>query len=85
MATTQVSQKNKLFAPGSIALKAGETLTVVNDDTRPHNVRIFDKRLKFDSGLQEPGDKARISLPDAGTFEAFCGIHPNMRLVSEVR
>lgn len=85
IATSQVSQKNKLFSPLSIAIAKGETLTVVNDDTRPHNVRIFDKRLKFDSGLQEPGERARISLPDSGSFEAFCGIHPNMRLVIEVR
>ena len=85
VAATTVSQKNKEFQPGSIILRQGEKLTVVNDDTRPHNVRIYDPRLKFDSGLQEPGDKAVVSMTEPGMFEAFCGIHPSMRLTIEVK
>ena len=42
--TTVVSQANKLFAPAHVRLGAGQTLTVLNDDTRTHNVRIYDPR-----------------------------------------
>jgi cytochrome c peroxidase len=79
-----VSQLNKTFTPGHVRLKAGETLTVLNDDIRTHNVRIFHARLDFNSGAQEPRESVTIPFPEAGTFEAFCGIHPSMRLTVEV-
>ncbi len=49
---------------------------MLNDDTRTHNVRIFDPRFDFNSGAQEPREAVSIGFPVAGTFEAFCGIHP---------
>ena len=80
-----VSQKDKAFKPAAVAVDAGKSLRVFNDDVRPHNVRIFDPRFSFNSGLQEPGDTATITLPSTGIYEAFCGIHPSMRLRIEVR
>ena len=82
--TTTISQANKMFAPAYVRLKAGQNLTVLNDDTRPHNVRIYDPRMDFNSGAQEPKESITIPFPTAGTFEAFCGIHPSMRLRVEV-
>ena len=82
--TTVVSQANKLFSPARIRLGVGQTLTVLNDDTRTHNVRIFDPRLDFNSGAQEPKESVTIRFPVPGTFEAFCGIHPSMRLSIDV-
>jgi cytochrome c peroxidase len=80
-----VSQLGKLFTPVRVRLKAGQRLTVVNDDTRTHNVRIFHPKLDFNSGAQEPKESINISFPEAGTYEAFCGIHPSMRLTVEVK
>jgi cytochrome c peroxidase len=82
--TTVISQLDKQFRPGHVRIKAGQTLTVLNDDTRTHNVRIFDPRLDFNSGAQEPHQSVTIAFPAPGTFQAFCGIHPSMRLVVEV-
>jgi cytochrome c peroxidase len=82
---TVVSQANKLFAPAHVRLRAGQTLTVLNDDTRTHNVRIFDPRFDFNSGAQEPNESVSVRFPVAGTFEAFCGIHPSMRLTVDVQ
>jgi cytochrome c peroxidase len=81
---TLVSQANKLFSPQHVRLKAGQTLTVLNDDTRTHNVRIYDPKFDFNSGAQEPHESVAIRFPARGTFEAFCGIHPSMRLTVEV-
>jgi cytochrome c peroxidase len=81
---TVVSQLNKTFTPGRVRLEAGRSLTVLNDDTRTHNVRIFNPKLDYNSGAQEPHESVTIRFPDAGTFEAFCGIHPSMRLTVEV-
>ena len=83
--TSEVVQRGKAFSPTNVRIKPGETLHIINDDTRPHNVRIFDPRLTFDSGLQEPGETARITFPEGGTFEAFCAIHPSMKLKVEVK
>jgi cytochrome c peroxidase len=80
-----VSQADKLFHPPRIRLGVGETLTILNDDTRTHNVRIYDPRLDFNSGAQEPREAITITFPERGTFEAFCGIHPTMRLTVEVK
>ena len=70
-----VSQVNKTFMPGRVRLKAGQSLTVLNDDTRTHNVRIFNPGLDFNSGAQEPRETVTIPFPEAGTYEAFCR-HP---------
>ena len=80
-----VSQLNKTFTPARVRLKAGRSLTVLNDDTRTHNVRIFHPKLDFNSGAQEPKESVTIPFPEAGTFEAFCGIHPSMRLTVDVQ
>jgi cytochrome c peroxidase len=81
---TVVSQANKLFAPAHVRIRSGQALTVLNDDTRTHNVRIFHPRLDFNSGAQEPHESVTITFPGAGTYEAFCGVHPSMRLTIEV-
>jgi cytochrome c peroxidase len=82
--TRVVSQKDKKFAPTHVRLGAGQTLTVLNDDARTHNVRIFDPRFDFNSGAQEPKETVTIRFPVKGTFEAFCGIHPSMHMTIEV-
>ena len=79
-----VSQDDKAFHPTHVALPRGGRLWIVNNDTRTHNVRIFDPALDFDSGAQEPGETVEIAFPAAGSFLVFCGIHPKMELYVEV-
>jgi cytochrome c peroxidase len=79
-----VSQDDKTFHPTHIALRRGDRLWIVNNDTRTHNVRIFDPALDFDSGAQEPGETVEIDFPKAGSFLVFCGIHPKMELYVDV-
>jgi cytochrome c peroxidase len=81
---TTVSQDDKNFHPAHIALVRGARLWIVNNDSRTHNVRIFDPALDFDSGAQEPGETVEISFPEAGSFLVFCGIHPKMELYVDV-
>jgi cytochrome c peroxidase len=79
-----VSQDEKAFHPTHIALARGQRLWIVNNDSRTHNVRIFDPALDFDSGAQEPGETVEIGFPTAGSFLVFCGIHPKMELYVDV-
>jgi cytochrome c peroxidase len=79
-----VSQDDRAFHPTHIALSRGARLWIVNNDTRTHNVRVFDPALDFDSGAQEPGETVELAFPAAGSFLVFCGIHPKMELYVDV-
>jgi len=81
---TTISQHEKQFSPTHVAIKRGSHLWVLNNDTRTHNVRIFDPKLEFDSGAQEPGETVEIAFPTTGSFLVFCGIHPKMELHVDV-
>ena len=81
---TKINQRDKKFQPALVSIKAGESLAIVNDDSQAHNVFVTDPRMSFDSGWQDPGTQTVMPFPEAGDFEAFCGIHPNMRLRIEV-
>lgn len=78
--TSKISQKDKQFAPASVRIAKGEALTIVNDDSRTHSVRIDDSRLKFASNAQEPGDSVVLTFPEAGVYGVICSIHPKMKL-----
>lgn len=82
--TRVVAQREKQFLPGAIRVAKGETIIVRNNDSRTHNVRVFDPKLEFDSGAQEPGETVRITFARPGRYRVFCGIHPTMKLAVEV-
>lgn len=80
-----VSQDNKMFHPTHIALPPGGRLWIVNNDTRTHNIRVFDPAFDFDSGAQEPGETVEMMFPATGRFLVFCGIHPKMELFVDIK
>jgi cytochrome c peroxidase len=80
VAATEVRQRDRQFQPRAVALKKGQALTVVNDDTRTHNIRIDDPRMPAVSEAQEPGDRVVLGFPEDGQYHVTCGIHPEMRL-----
>lgn len=77
---TTIGQGDRAFTPAAVRLRRGEAMTVLNDDTRTHNVRIASPSMDFNSGAQEPGESVTLRFDHVGTFEAHCGIHPTMRL-----
>jgi cytochrome c peroxidase len=81
---TSISQHDKMFTPTRVRVKRGERLWLLNNDTRTHNVRVFDEKLDFDSGAQEPGETVEIAFPQTGSYLVFCGIHPKMELTVDV-
>lgn len=81
---TTVSQHDKTFTPDRIRITRGEKLWILNNDTRTHNVRVFNRKLDFDSGAQEPGETVEIVFPQTGSYLVFCGIHPKMEINVEV-
>jgi cytochrome c peroxidase len=81
---TTISQHDKLFTPTHVRIRRGEKLWILNNDSRTHNVRVFDPKLDFDSGAQEPGETVEIAFPKSGSYLVFCGIHPKMELAVDV-
>lgn len=82
--TRTISQSNMQFHPAHIAIQAGQTIHILNDDERTHNIRIHDPKLEYNSGAQEPGETIEIDFEESGRYYAFCGIHPKMRLIVDV-
>ena len=81
----QVSQRERAFQPGSLDIRRGETVEIVNDDgDLLHHAYVESGAFNFDSGDQEPGAKVDITFPLPGTFNVLCGIHPRMRLLVRV-
>jgi cytochrome c peroxidase len=81
---TSISQHDKSFTPTHVRIRLGEKLWMLNNDTRTHNIRVFDDKLDFDSGAQEPGETVEMTFPQTGSYLVFCGIHPKMELHVDV-
>jgi len=80
-----VTQKDRAFSVKEITLHVGDTLVMHNDDTRAHNIQITNPKLAFNSGLQEPGEDARVRFTQPDRYLVFCGIHPKMKLWVDVK
>src|SRR6476646_10257165 len=75
----KVDIKNLAFAPATINVKAGSTITWTNDDTPPHNV-TYSSGPKFTSSATiNPGGTFSIKVTQAGTIHYVCTIHPFMK------
>ncbi|MGO8828423.1 MAG: cupredoxin family copper-binding protein [Steroidobacteraceae bacterium] len=68
--------KDFMFAPMSLTVKAGTTVTWVNMDDEPHNV-ISDAGL-FRSGGFDTNDSFSYKFDKPGTYHVTCSIHPRM-------
>lgn len=79
-----IRQKGRMFSVDSIAIKAGESLTFLNDDNVPHNIASISKGNEFDLGTQRPGTSTDVAFTEAGDVQVFCAIHPRMKLTVKV-
>jgi plastocyanin len=80
------SLKETAFSPNPVKVKAGTTVTWKNVDTAVHTI-VSGKDLKdaqkgkmFDSSKKPLGPNKEFSFKfdKKGTFDYFCGLHPNM-------
>jgi plastocyanin len=75
-AATEVKIDNFTFVPQRLTVKAGTTVTWVNEDDIPHAVAATGK--EFRSKVLDTDDKFSFTFTSAGTFEYFCSLHPHM-------
>jgi plastocyanin len=73
---------NFAFAPETLEVEAGTTVTWTNNDAAPHTVTSDDGA--FDSGTIDPGGSFEFTFDEAGSFAYHCDIHPRMTATIEV-
>jgi plastocyanin len=69
------------FAPGTITIDVGGSVTWTNLDKDPHTATGAD----FDTGIMQPGDLATVTFDEPGRYPYSCQLHPVMTGTVEVR
>ena len=75
-ADTEVKIDQHAFIPQRVAVKAGTTVTWINDDDVPHKVALSTKLFK--SKALDMGDKFSFTFTTPGAYQCFCSVHPYM-------
>lgn len=70
------NSKSNSYSPNPVEIKAGETITWVNDDSAVHTATSNDGT--FDSDVLRRGQTFSFTFDKAGEYPYFCAIHPNM-------
>jgi plastocyanin len=84
IAAANVSVQDNTFKPGTIQVKAGDTITWTNHGAVAHTVTATDG-ASFDSGTLEPGKTFSFAPDKAGTIHYVCTFHAGMQGTIEVR
>ena len=74
-AARTITIANLEFAPETLEVKVGDTITVDNKDEAEHSVTAIDR--SFDTGAFGKGTKT-FTVTRAGRFEYACEVHPFM-------
>lgn len=76
-AAAKVDIANFAFAPKTITVKAGGTITWTNSDSAEHTATADDHKT-FDTGTLNQGDTKTVTLKTPGTYTYVCSFHPFM-------
>ena len=76
--TPAVHQKDAAFAPGFLAIAAGQSVAMLNDDAIYHNVFSYSKPNDFDLGLYAAGLSRQVTFAYPGAVKLYCSIHESM-------
>ena len=77
--TTEMAQKNILFAPDLLAVRVGGAVEFPNLDDTYHNVFSYSKAKRFDLGRYRKNEKpGSIVFDRPGVVSVHCEIHDRM-------
>lgn len=76
--THTVTIANFTFTPANLQIKAGDTVTWVNQDDAQHSAWESANNA-FDTGLLSKGQSGSLTFGSAGSFNYRCRPHGNMR------
>jgi hypothetical protein len=76
-------QKNCVFLPHALVVRAGQPVKILNDDGALHNTHTYPKRnTPFNQGVQ-PNDRTGVDLvytrPETQPLMVGCDVHPWMK------
>ncbi|MGX1675336.1 plastocyanin/azurin family copper-binding protein [Streptomyces sp. NPDC055400] len=74
----QIVMSGYAFGPRSLTITAGDTVTWVNRDTAPHNVRTTSGPASFHSPMLNKGGTWSYTFTTVGTYSYVCTVHPGM-------
>jgi plastocyanin len=74
---------NDSFAPASLTVAAGQSVTFTNADDDAHTVTATDG--SFDSKGLDSGGSWRHAFATPGTYRYFCQLHPFMKGIIVVK
>ncbi|MGR4880406.1 cupredoxin domain-containing protein [Streptomyces sp. LARHCF249] len=76
---TEVHIRGFNFVPAEVKVRAGATVTVVNDDSAPHTLTATEGDA-FDTGTIEGGESGTFTAPSKpGSYPFLCSLHPQMK------
>ncbi len=75
-ADTEVNIENFTFAPKELTVKAGTVIVFRNRDDIPHTVN--GTNAEFHSKALDTDESFSFAFANPGTYEYFCGLHPQM-------
>jgi len=73
----QVEIRDFSFAPASIEVSPGDTITWTNHDIAPHTATAKDK--SWDTGIIRKGESKSHLVTSDMTGAYYCRFHPNMK------
>jgi plastocyanin/multisubunit Na+/H+ antiporter MnhC subunit len=74
----QVIMSGYAFGPRSLTITAGDTVTWVNQDTAPHDVKTTSGPESIHSPLLNKGGTWSHTFTAAGSYGYLCTVHPGM-------
>lgn len=81
----EVAQKDKKFSQATLNVKVGDSVVFKNEDPFAHNVFSLSDPKTFDLGSYPKGQSKTVVFDKPGTVEVECAIHPDMKIVVEVK
>jgi len=79
---SEVNIASFAFMPAKVSATAGKPLTFVNTDDTPHQITVAGGPR---SEVFLRGQRASITIDNAGEYNYICGLHPSMKGVIEVK
>ena len=77
-ASAEVKIDNFSFAPTTLTVGVGTTVTWTNRDDIPHTVVSTEEPKAFKSKVLDTDEKFSYTFTKAGTYPYFCSVHPKM-------
>ncbi|MDQ0601242.1 plastocyanin [Streptomyces canus] len=77
-ASYRVAMQGYAFAPASLTVPVGSTVTWTNGDTAPHDVKTTSGPVSIHSPMLNKGQSWTYTFTVAGSYGYYCTVHPDM-------